>query len=97
MNSRLKKIRTSLGLSQKDFVSKIYLSQDHISSLENGRRCITDRTLKDICNQFDINEEWLRYGTGEMKKEIVLNNNSPEDIKVLLEKFLSLNESAQKN
>ena len=96
MKSRLKEIRNTLGLSQKSFGSKIFLSQDHISSLENGRRSITDRTIKDICNQFDINEEWLRYGIGEMKKDIVKDIDAPDEIKILLKKFLSLSESDQK-
>lgn len=93
MKSRLKEIRNSLGLSQKDFGSHIHLSQDHISSLENGRRKITDRTIEDICSKFNINEHWLKYGLGEMKKDITENVDAPEDIKILLKKFLALNES----
>ena len=38
MNSRLKEIRLKLGLSQKKFGDKMFLSQDQISLLENGKR-----------------------------------------------------------
>ena len=70
MNTRLKELRNHLGLSQKDFGSKIFLSQDHISSLEKGRRSITDRSIKNICNEFNVNEEWLRSGKGSMFQDI---------------------------
>lgn len=93
MNSRLKYLRESLELSQEKFGSIIHLSQDHISSLEKGRRNITERTISNICDKFNINEEWLRYGTGEMKKDITDDIDAPDDIKLLLKKFLLLNDS----
>lgn len=45
---------------------KIKLSQTHISSLENGARDATDRIISDICREFNVNEQWLRTGEGEM-------------------------------
>nr|WP_207743645.1 helix-turn-helix transcriptional regulator [Paeniclostridium sordellii] len=96
VKSRLKEIRNSLGLSQKDFGAKLCLSQDHISSLENGRRKITDRTIKDICDEFNINEKWLRTGEGKIKKDLTEDIDAPDEIKALLKKFFLLNESDQK-
>ena len=93
VKSRLKDLINKLGLSQKDFWTMIHLSQDHISSLENGRRNITDRTINDICDKFNVNEEWLRYGKGEMKKDITEDVDAPDEIKILLKKFLLLNDS----
>ena len=93
VKSRLKDLRNKLGLSQKDFGTMIHLSQDHISSLESGRRNITDRTINDICDKFNVNEEWLRYGKGEMKKDITEDVDAPDEIKILLKKFLLLNDS----
>lgn len=93
VKSRLKDLRNKLGLSQKDFGTMIHLSQDHISSLENGRRNITDRTINDICDKFNVNEEWLRHGKGEMKKDITEDVDAPDEIKILLKKFLLLNDS----
>ncbi len=34
--------------------------------MESGDRNVTDRTILLICNEFNVNEEWLRNGTGEM-------------------------------
>ena len=92
MNSRLKEIRLKLRLSQKKFGDKMFLSQDQISLLENGKRNITDRTLNDICRTFNVNEEWLKYGHGEMFIDPVANIDASEDVRELLKKILSLSE-----
>ena len=92
MNSRLKEIRLKLRLSQKKFGDKMFLSQDQISLLENGKRNITDRTLNDICRTFNVNEEWLKYGHGEMFIDPVANIDASEDVRELVKKILSLSE-----
>lgn len=66
MNQRIKIIRASLNLSQDDFCKKIKLSRSHISSIENGRKSITDRIVSDICREFNVNENWLRTGNGDI-------------------------------
>jgi len=67
MNNRIKLVRESLELTQEDFGGRIgIMSRAHISALEKGRRQITERIIKDICREFNINEEWLRTGEGEM-------------------------------
>lgn len=67
MNTRLREIRLLHKMSQEEFGKKIGIeSRAHISALESGSRNITDRIVKDICREFNINEKWLRYGEGEM-------------------------------
>lgn len=66
INDRLKKIRIDNKMSQEEFGKRIALARSHISSLENGTRELTERTIKDICREFNVNEEWLRYGQGEI-------------------------------
>lgn len=34
--------------------------------LEKGERVPSDRTIADICREFDVSEEWLRTGQGPM-------------------------------
>jgi len=68
MHDRLKKLRNHLELTQEEFGEKINIkSRAHISALEKGTRNITDRIVNDICREFGINEEWLRFGIGEMR------------------------------
>ncbi|MBS5934893.1 MAG: helix-turn-helix transcriptional regulator [Clostridiales bacterium] len=97
MNERLKEIRKYFKLSQKEFGQKIFLAQDHISSLEKGRRNLTDRTIKDICNTFNINEDWLRYGTGEMLVDLVDDlKNIDDETKDMVRKLMLLNNDDKK-
>lgn len=37
--------------------------------IEKGDRVPSDRTIADICREFDANEEWLRTGAGPMFRE----------------------------
>lgn len=67
MKSRLILIREESGLSQAKFAERINVSRNFISLVENGNRELSDRTIKDICSVFDINEDWLRDGSGEMR------------------------------
>lgn len=66
MNDRIKDIRKSLHMTQDEFATKIGLSRNFIAQVENGTKNPSERTVSDICREFDVNEEWLRTGTGEM-------------------------------
>lgn len=91
MNKRLKELRQYLQLSQNDFAEKLCLTQTHISSLESGRRALNDRTIKDICTMFGVNEKWLRTGQGEMMIDLVGElDNVDNETKDMLRKILAL-------
>lgn len=66
MGERLKLLREKLGMTQDAFAEKVELTKNYISLVETGNRNLADRTLKDICRKLNVNEEWLRNGTGEM-------------------------------
>ena len=66
MNERFKIIRLKLKLSQEDMGNKIGVTNATISRLEKGVNNFTERMITSICREFNVNEEWLRYGTGEM-------------------------------
>lgn len=73
MNERIKKIRKELNLTQEDFSSRIGLSRNFIAQIETGTKKPSDRTISDICREFNINEEWLRTGNGEPQKKRTRN------------------------
>ena len=67
INSRLKFLRKdTLKLTQAKFGEKIGLKSTAIGQMESKDRNVTDRTVLLICNEFNVNEEWLRYGTEPM-------------------------------
>lgn len=66
MNERLRDLRKTLGLNQVEFGERIGIGGTAISKIEKGDRGLTESLLRSICREFDVNEEWLRYGTGEI-------------------------------
>jgi transcriptional regulator with XRE-family HTH domain len=66
MSERLKIVRDSLDLSQAKFGDKLGIGRAAISKIEKGHANLTEGNIKLICRQFNISEEWLRHGTGEM-------------------------------
>jgi transcriptional regulator with XRE-family HTH domain len=65
---RIAKLRKSLKLTQGQFADKIGLKFSAISMIELGKTPLTEANLRHICHTFDVNENWLRHGTGNMLK-----------------------------
>ena len=66
MVKRIIQIREEANLSQEKFAEKLGLSRNFINQVENGKKNISDRTTNDICKKFNINEDWLLNGNGDM-------------------------------
>jgi transcriptional regulator with XRE-family HTH domain len=63
---RVKIVRKSLKLSQKEFAKRIYLSQSFFGDVEVGKRNLNERIIYLISTQYKVNKEWLKTGKGEM-------------------------------
>lgn len=70
MKDRIKQVRKDAKLTQKEFAKKLGLKQNTVATYEIGKIGVSDAVLLSICREFNINEEWLRTGTGEMKAPI---------------------------
>lgn len=66
MNNRIKEIRKALNLTQSEFGAKVGVKGNTIGNYEIGLRTPSDAVIFSICREFNVNEEWLRTGTGEM-------------------------------
>lgn len=66
INERFKLVREQLGLTTRSFGASINMSGGAITNMEKGSRNITDRTISDVCREFNVNYDWLVYGDGEM-------------------------------
>ncbi len=64
MNNRIKEVRKKLGLSQEEFGRRLSITKASISRIESGINNPSDQTIKLICSEFNVNEEWLRTGAG---------------------------------
>ena len=53
------------GLTKTAFADKINVTQQYVSNLCLGKKIPSDRTIADICREYDVNEDWLRTGQGD--------------------------------
>lgn len=74
MKERIRQLRKELGLNQTDFGERIGVKQGSVAGYESGARTPIDAVITSICREFDVNEDWLRTGEGEMFRE-----RSPSD------------------
>lgn len=73
MKERFKELRKILKKTQASFAESIGLSQNFIAQIEIGTKEPSDRTIKDICRIYNVSEEWLRTGEGDMYKKRTRN------------------------
>lgn len=66
MNSRIKELRNLLGLTQTEFGNKIGIKTSSLSDMERSQARVTQRTIISICSVFNVNENWLKTGEGEI-------------------------------
>ena len=104
VGERIKELRKSLGLTLEEFGKKLGVGKSAISNIENGSRNLTDQMALSIRREFNVCEEWLRYGTGDMfepaasddldalAKEYHLNNSE----KILIDRYIKLDESSRR-
>lgn len=66
MKERIKKIRKELDLTQQKFADRLGVKRNTVAQWESGINALTDVVITSICREFNVNEHWLRDGTGEM-------------------------------
>lgn len=74
LEQRLKDVRKACGLTQQALADKLGLKQNTIATYEIGKTSPSDRTIADICREFNVNEDWLRTGEGDMFRKVSRND-----------------------
>lgn len=64
IGSRVRQLRKHLDLSQTEFAMELGTTNENISRIESG----LGNLLKRICEKYQVNEDWLKNGNGEMFK-----------------------------
>ena len=59
-----------ITLYETEFGERIGVTKSTISLIERKLRNPSERVIRDICREFNVNEDWLRNGTGEMFIEV---------------------------
>lgn len=63
---RLSFLIKELGITKTKFADRIHVSSAFITMVCSGTKMPSDRTIMDICREFNVSEAWLRDGVGEM-------------------------------
>lgn len=66
MKDRFKELRKELNVTQQEFADKLKISRNFVAQIEMGSKVPSDRTIDDVCREFNVSEEWLRTGNGDM-------------------------------
>ena len=61
------------GLTKTKFADQLNVSAAYISQMCSGARFPSDRTIADICREFNVSEAWLRDGVGDMDVKRTMN------------------------
>ncbi len=81
LSNRIKAIRETLKLSQREFGERLGVSRDVISNIEYNRVPPKELLLRHICELYNVNQHWLKTGEGEMF------NGSPDEVSKFDEAF----------
>ncbi len=66
ISERIRYLRkTILSKTQKEFGSALGLKPNSVSDIESGKNKPTEQTIKAICREFSVSENWLRTGEGD--------------------------------
>lgn len=103
-NERVKQLRKFLDLTLEKFGDRLGVTKVAISNIENGKRAVTEQMSKAICREFNVNEDWLRNGVGDMFKqrdgtfsEILseLDDSDDDFIKSFITVYMELDEDSK--
>lgn len=71
IGQRIKYLRKEyLHLTQQEFADALNISRSNAGNIEVGRISVTSRVVASICEKFNVNEEWLKSGEGDMFVEL---------------------------
>ena len=100
MKDRIKALRKQLNISQEVFGRRIGITGASVSRLESGENEPSPQTIIFICKEFDVSEDWLRNGVGEMFKassseaeRLVKKYQFPDIVRKLLTVYEGMNDA----
>ena len=86
-NERIKEVRVAMGLTQSSFAKRIAISLSYLTEIENGNKSASERVIRLVSSEFNVDDNWIRSGEGSM-----LNENVDIQMSNLMSMFKSLNQ-----
>ncbi|MEU6174384.1 helix-turn-helix transcriptional regulator [Streptantibioticus parmotrematis] len=69
LGSELRKLREQKGMTAEEVAARLLVSQSKISRLENGRRSISQRDVRDLCGVYGVEDHRVVDSLMQMAKE----------------------------
>ena len=104
MGYRIRKLRKTLDLTQKEFGRRIGIKGNTVAQYELGRSNPVDSVVSLIIREYNVSEEWLRNGEGEMFRpapssaleQLAKDYNLSNAASKIIEKFVTLKPEKRK-
>lgn len=98
VNDRIRELRKALRMTQGAFGARLGVMQSTITDYERGFRNPSRSVQMAICREFNVSEEWLLTGAGEMFNqeardeldELLRSRGLGKGDRAVVEKFLEL-------
>ncbi|MCL2577693.1 MAG: helix-turn-helix domain-containing protein [Defluviitaleaceae bacterium] len=88
---RIRQVRNALGLSQARFSKRMAISSSYLADIELNNKSVSERIIRLLSAEFNVNSGWLRTGEG-----VMFNEGMDEQISKLISAFNSLNQPFKK-
>lgn len=93
IHERLRFLRNQLNLTTRSFGAAINMSCGAITNMEKGTRNITERTIRDICREYNVNPDWLIDGSDPMFEDVTNGLDIDDDVKQLAQQYSLLSDA----
>lgn len=81
----VRSLRKEVNMTLEEFGKRLGVTKVAISNIENGNRNLTKQMSKSICREFNVNEEYLSTGTGDMFRSLPDEDETAAIVSDLLE------------
>lgn len=93
IHERLRYLRKQLNLTTRTFGATINMSGGAITNMEKGTRNITERTIRDICREYNVNPDWLINGNEPIFQDVANELDIDDDVKQLAKQYSLLSDT----
>ena len=69
LGQELRKLREDKGMTAEEVAERLLVSQSKISRLENGRRSISQRDVRDLCGVYEVEDQRIVDSLMQMAKD----------------------------
>jgi transcriptional regulator with XRE-family HTH domain len=69
LGQELRRLRELKGMTAEEVAEKLLVSQSKISRLENGRRSISQRDVRDLCGVYEVEDQRIVESLMQMAKD----------------------------